>query len=125
RRFQQAFLAAHPGHPAGADPMDVTLHRARVAERRTRRTHIAPATSLPDGVFVEVAGRPWLLLGDRLLAWTPFGYAERRPRPGGDVTVLTPAPTVKAVRAGYEPSVHRSAAGLVDEHGLLAIGCDG
>jgi len=111
RRFQQAFLAAHPGHPAGADPMDVTLHRARVAEQRTKRTHIVPATSLPDGVFVEVAGRPWLLLGDRLLAWTPFGYAERRPRPGGDVTVLTPAPTVKAVRAGYEPSVHRSAAG--------------
>src|SRR6266545_101570 len=109
RRFRQAFLTAHPGHPPGADPMDLTLHAARVGEGRTKRTHQAPGASLPDGAFVEVGGRPWLVLGGDLLAWTPAGYAERRRRPAGEVTVLTPAPTVAAMRAGYAPSLHPSA----------------
>ena len=109
-RFQRAFLAAHPGHPAGADPMDRTLHAARVGEGRTKRTYEAPAGSLPGGTFVEVDGRPWLVLDDGLHAWTPAGYGECRPRPAGNVTVLTPAPTVAAIRAGYAPVVHPSAA---------------
>jgi hypothetical protein len=110
-RFQQAFLAAHPGHPAGADPMDLTLHRARVGPQRSKRTCVASAPSLPDGVFVEAGGRPWLVLGGQLLEWTPSGYTGRQPRPTGDVTVLTPEPTVAAIRAGYEPLLHPSAAG--------------
>ena len=108
RRFQQAFLVAHPGHPPGADAMDRTLHAARIGERRSKRTYEAPAASLPDGVFLEVSGRPWLVLGRELLAWTPSGYAERLPRPAGDVTVLTPRPTVAAILAGYAPLVHPS-----------------
>jgi hypothetical protein len=110
RRFQQAFLAAHPGHCAGADPMDLTLHEARVDERRTKRTYVAPAASLPDGAFVHDAGQPWLVIGDRLLAWTPFCYTDWRRRPTGEVTVLTPRPTVAAMQAGYQPLVHPSAA---------------
>jgi hypothetical protein len=108
-RFQRAFLAAHPGQSAGADPMDLTLHAARVGERRTKLTYPARATSLPDGAFVEVSGQPWVVQGDEILAWTPFGYRERRPRPSRQVTVLTPAPTVAAIRAGYAPLVHPSA----------------
>lgn len=109
RRFQHAFLEAQPGHPAGADPMDLTLHAARVGDGRTKRTYEAPVASLPDGAFVEAGGAPWLVLGGELLAWTPSGYAERRPRPPGDLTVLTPRPTVAAIRAGYVPLVHPSA----------------
>ena len=41
RRFQDAFLAAHPGHPAGADPMDATLHAARAGKGRTKHTYQA------------------------------------------------------------------------------------
>jgi len=112
RRFQDAFLSAHPGHPPGADPMDRTLHAARVRDGRTGRTHDAALATLPDGTFVEVAGLPWLLWRRELLGWTPAGYAERRQAPAGDVTVLTPAPTVAAIRAGYVPLVHPSAAAL-------------
>ena len=110
RRFQDAFLSAHPGHPAGADPMDRTLHAARVTGRRPGRAYDAPVATLPDGTFVDVDGVPWLLWGGELLAWTPASYAGRRPLPAGDVTVLTPAPTVAAIRAGYVPFVHPSAA---------------
>jgi hypothetical protein len=109
RRFQDAFLAAHPGHPRGAGPMDVTLHAARVDERRTKRTYAAPAAPLPEGTFVELDGRPWLVLDGGLRAWTPGGYRERLPRPAGEVTVLTPGPTVEAIRAGYAVAVHPSA----------------
>ena len=112
RRFRDAFLAAHAGHPPGADPMDLTLHAARVDERRMKRTYEAPAASLPNGTFVEIGGQPWLVQGDRLLAWTPSGYAELRARPTGHVTVLTPRPTVAAIRAGYMPGVHPSAAAV-------------
>lgn len=110
RRFQRAFLAAHPGHPPGADPMDLTLHSARVGERRTKRTYDAPEESLPAGTFVEVGGQPWLVLDGGLVAWTPFGYTELRRRQAGVVTVLTPRPTVEAIRAGYAPLVHPSSA---------------
>ena len=52
----------------------------------------------------------WLVLGDWLLAWSPAGYRERRPRPRGEwATVLTPASTVDVLRAGYVPEVHPSA----------------
>jgi hypothetical protein len=109
RRFQDAFLAARPGHAAGADAMDRTLHAARVRDRRTGRTHEALVATLPQGTFVEVAGRPWLVGDGELLAWTPAGYTQRRPLPPGQVTVLTPAPTVAAIRAGYVALVHPSA----------------
>jgi hypothetical protein len=108
-RFRDAFMAAHPGHPPGADPMDDTLHAARVGEGRTKRRYAAPAASLPDGAFVELAGAPWLVRGGDVVAWAPGAYTERRPLPAGDVTVLTPEPTVAAIRAGYAPSVHESA----------------
>nr|MDQ2896343.1 hypothetical protein [Actinomycetota bacterium] len=43
---------------------------------------------------------PWLVLADALHAWTPGGYASRRPRPGhGRATVITP-PSLVAVLAG-------------------------
>jgi hypothetical protein len=42
--------------------------------------------------------------------WSPGGYGERRPRPGGErVSVLTPASTVNVIRAGYVLEVHPSA----------------
>ena len=47
---------------------------------------------LPNGVFVNLdatVGDAWLIWGDEVLAWSPGGYTERRPRPRGEaVTVL-------------------------------------
>ena len=52
-----------------------------------------------------------LVLNDRLLAWSPDRYVERRPRPrGGAVTVLTPPSIVAVLQAGYRTNLHPSAA---------------
>ena len=73
----------------------------------------ADLDDLPDGVFVTgqgLEGGAWLLWRGGLLAWSPGGYRERRPRSGsGCVEVLTPASTVRAIRAAYAPVVHPSA----------------
>jgi hypothetical protein len=65
-----------------------------------------PWAELPDGTFVLVEERPWLVRGDALLEWNPAGYvAERRARPrGGTAVVLTPPSLVDVLRAGWAPA---------------------
>ena len=117
RAFRDAWAAGNHG-TIGADPIraatiDDRLHSERLGPDRSKRTFRAKLDELPDGVFVMLddrGGDAYLIRGDRLLAWSPGGYRERLPRPGGVVvTVLTPRSTVRAIRAGYEPEVHPSA----------------
>jgi hypothetical protein len=88
----------------GADAIDARLNAERGLRHRAR--------DLPDGAFVERGGDAWLVRGGELLRWTPAGYADRVPRPGGAATVIT-APTLVAVlRAGWSgvvPLLHGSA----------------
>jgi hypothetical protein len=96
--------------------IDDRLHAERIARDRSKRSFVRNLDELPDGVFVTVAGweeKAYLVWGDRLLVWSPGGYGERRRRPeGAEVKVLTPPSTVAAVRAGYVPEAHPSAAAL-------------
>src|ERR1700676_1275033 len=93
------------GVPANADSMDRVLHAERLDGRR-KRTHSAGFATLPDGAYVALGGRAWLVWRGELLAWTDRGYAERRPRPrSGEVTALTPRSIVALLRAGYPVSV--------------------
>jgi hypothetical protein len=85
---------------ARADAIDARLHRERRGRRHERRLD-----ALPDGAFVLHDGEPWLVLGRELLRWTPDGYAERLHRPGGSVTVITPALLLEVLRTGWESSV--------------------
>ena len=56
------------------------------------------------------AKAPLLVLGRRLLPYAPAGYGAPLPRPrDGRATVLTPAPTVAVLKAGYAPVLHPSA----------------
>lgn len=114
RAFAAAWRRAHPGDPPGVAAMDERLQADRLVGRQaapgSHRRHDAELADLPDGVMVELDGRTWLVRGDQLLAWTPGGYAERRPRSGpGRVSILTPRSTVAALAAGYRPVVHPTA----------------
>jgi hypothetical protein len=53
--------------------------------------------------------RAWLVLGGRLVLWTPGGYGDAASLRGGLVDVLTPRSTTKVLRAGYTPGLHPSA----------------
>ncbi|MBV8563340.1 MAG: hypothetical protein JOZ56_09645 [Actinobacteria bacterium] len=48
---------------------------------------------------------PWLVLGGELLRWTPGGYRERVPRPGGRATIVTPPLLLEVLRAGWSGAV--------------------
>lgn len=105
-RFSAIWRRLHPGQ-VGADAMDEQLHAERVdPETREQRRHAMPFDGLPDGTFVLRDERPWLVLGDELLEWTPAGYvAERRVRPRGETAVvLTPPSLVDVLRSGWEPA---------------------
>jgi hypothetical protein len=113
-RFSGLWDELHPNRH-GADEMDVQLHAERVdPDGRGQRRHALPFDELPDGAYVLVDDSPWLVLGDKLLAWTPAGYAERRTRPRGETaTVITPPSLVAVLRAGWGegavPLVHPTA----------------
>ncbi len=119
-RFLAFCNAWKPGHPRNGGSrrpsvtvIDNRLHAERVAADRTKCSFPRKLDELPDGVFVVLEAwgeQAYLLWRDRLLAWSPGGYQERRPRPmGGAARVLTPPSTVAAIRAGYVPEVHASA----------------
>jgi hypothetical protein len=113
-RFVEIWQGLHPGEDR-ADPIDERLHAERFdAGARTQRHHDAPFASLPDGAFVLTGGEPFLVLGTRLVHWTPSGYDSAAPRPRrGSASVITPPSLVDVLRAPRRPVVpflHPSAA---------------
>lgn len=110
-RFRAAWARAGLGETR-AQAMDRLLHAARVRPRRAGQvSHEAAADSLPDGCFVALPGGPALVLGGGVRPWSFAGYGAPLPRPAGRVTVLTPAPLVAVLAAGYGPVLHGSAVG--------------
>jgi hypothetical protein len=76
---------------------------------REKVTFLKELGKLPDGTFLTQAERPEeaiLVCSGKLKAWTPSGYVVG-PQYSSDlmVTVLTPASTVNAFRAGYVPQI--------------------
>ncbi len=110
RRFRDLWTAVHPSDPVGADWIDRRLHAERLVGRSGKRTEPAELAGLPDGTFVAMDGRAWLVLDRALLEWSPAGYAGSRPRPRRcRVALLTPRSVVAVFRAGCRPQVHPTA----------------
>jgi hypothetical protein len=108
--FKAAYGRAHPDDEPTVHAIDARMHADRLSGPRIRRTHTARLGDLPAGTMIELAGVPWLIWRDELLAWHPGGYTDRQPRRlDGEVTVLTPLATVATLAAGYEPVVHPTA----------------
>ncbi|MGZ4252466.1 MAG: hypothetical protein ACXVR2_04285, partial [Solirubrobacteraceae bacterium] len=92
---------------AGANEIDDRLHAERLDPRTGgRRLHRAAFGELPDGAFVLRDDKPWLVLGNQLLGWSPGGYRERSPWPSrGTATVITPPSLVELLRTERTPLV--------------------
>lgn len=104
-RFRAAWAQAGlPQAPRAAD-IDRILHRARLAPDHP----VKPLADLPDGAFVNVGGQAWLVLKGTLLHYDAGGYDQRHPCPPQAAPVLTPAPFVHILSAGYQPILHPSA----------------
>ena len=86
--------------------------RDRLAGAEVRRTYTAALADLPDGAMADLDGMPHLVLGGRLLRWTPGGYTTDPVTATDPITVITPRSTVAVLAAGYRPVLHESAADL-------------
>ena len=108
QRFRSLFETCF-GAPVSAEIIDARLHADRVA-KGIKRTYRDDLANLPDGAYIVLEGKAWLVWGTELLAWSDSGYAGRRPRAKHpEIEVLTPRPTVAILVAGYTPGIHPSA----------------
>lgn len=106
----QAYLAAVRTDidVANAAKLDELLNAAR------RNAHVhSPIASLPDGAYVSLGDGDYRLKWSGALhRWTPAGYVDRAMPTDlhtTEATVLTPAPSLAALRNGYKAAVHVSA----------------
>ncbi|MEM9013208.1 MAG: hypothetical protein AAGE18_18465 [Pseudomonadota bacterium] len=109
RTRADSFATLWAGGPprARADAMDRVLHPARQGP-----VWRAMPGALPDGTMVEWQGTPHLLHARHLLRWGHSGYETAVSLPKMEVEVLTPAPIVRVIAAGFSVSIHPSAAAL-------------
>ena len=108
RRFVAAWEIA-TGQQARAPQMDAALHPARVRKDRSQVRYWAELSGLPQGVFVLWEGAPHLVANDAIYHYTTKGYGMPLPLDrAGQVEILTPAPMVDVLRAGYVPMLHVS-----------------
>jgi hypothetical protein len=114
--FREAWVRSTDPHGGGlplADQIDMQLHKARIDELRRKITYQSALDSLPDRCFIQMDNASYLVLGNRLLLWSPEGYVKKCDRPNHlSVTVLTPEPLVGCLRAGYRPEIHKSSFAL-------------
>jgi hypothetical protein len=109
-RFRQAWADMHPGGSIRVDDIDRALHGERVGPGGAKRQHEARFGDLSDGSMVAENDRAWLVLGGGLVAWSPFGYGDRRAMPRtAKVSLLTPPSVVEVIRTGYRPGIHSTA----------------
>lgn len=112
-RHQDAerFASLFSGKPqrASAPAMDKVLHAERL-DRKAKRTHPRAADRLPDGAMIARDGAAFAVRGNRLLRWTPSGYAQSASRlRAAAVDVLTPPSILAVLQRGYRPLWHPSA----------------
>jgi len=109
RGFQAALVAAGMT-PLSLDEIDARLDAER-RDGRAKRLHRRPVCELPDGAMIALGADAFAIRGDTILPWSPAGYGAPKPRPGGEVEVLTPPLTLAALHGSYAPLWHPSAAG--------------
>ena len=96
--------------------IDKVVHEERIDSDNQKVSFFAKIGASSDGVFVEVEGRPYVILRKRLLEWSHEGYlSDRDIPPDQDLKVLTPRSIVRYLNArylesGYVPDIHPSAA---------------
>ena len=110
QRFKTSWLMGNPefgfNMKTPVAEIDDILHRERVDADQAKITYKEKLADLPDGTFILLQDRPYLLKNSQLYAWTPGGYEKSIPLPDlGTVSVLTPKSIVKMFRAGYLPQV--------------------
>ena len=59
--------------------IDEVLHEERINRDGSKKTYEENISQLPDGAFIKVDEKAYLLSDKKLHLWTPFGYKETQP----------------------------------------------
>ena len=113
RADAEAFRAAWCDGNDVADVKAAEIDAVLDAERRDRhdkRRHPVPCAvqALPDGAMIAAGDAAFVIAQGRALRWSFAGYASSV-MPRGEVQLLTPPATLRALQAGYRPGLHQSA----------------
>jgi len=118
KEFKEIWLKANAGKYNLANTnlteIDKVLHSERMGHCKV--TFPSEIQDLPDRVFVEIKGKFYLKLHNRLLEWSHSGYSSPIGLPHvSEFKVLTPKSIVRcfAFKNGLVPEVHPSALALV------------
>ena len=110
KAFAAAFSAGQGASGLlGADAMDEQLHRDRL-QGKDQRHHMAETGTLPQGAMIVVDGAALARHPRGWLRWSPSGWQESAAPLSKRVSVLTPESIIAALREGYMPRWHGSAA---------------
>lgn len=89
--------------------LDAQLDRER-RTGRTKQLHRIHYASLPDGAIVMIGTTAHAIRDGLMLGWSPGGYVSVMATPSGVADCLTPPTSLAALRGGYRPVWHPSAA---------------
>ena len=108
--FKSFWLKGNPEYgfdeKTSIQKIDDILHRERVNKDGSKVKYEDQLSSLPDGTFIELEGKPYVIFQRGVYEWSPFGYGEKKPLPATQtVTILTPKSFVNTFRVGYESEV--------------------
>ncbi len=105
-RFREVWSSVHP-EQARLEAIDAQLDaERRDPVTRERRLHRSDFAELPRGAFILHEGQAHLVLGSRLLPWSPGGYGQVVRRPArGPATAITPPSLLALLRTGWDPLV--------------------
>ncbi|NOJ46237.1 hypothetical protein [Bradyrhizobium archetypum] len=108
-RFRSCWEKGNGVADIRAREMDNILHRERLEGGRKRLHPLPmPVAQLPDGAMVLRGEETFLIVQGRALQWSVAGYREAEGTIG-DVMLLTPPSTLRALGAGYRPILHPTA----------------
>ena len=107
--FREAWAKGNGIAAPRASDIDAVLHRERLDRGRKRLHPLGSAIrDLPDGAMLATGEDIFLIAGGKPFRWSFEGYVSAAP-PGLGSVLLTPPSTLRALAAGYRPSIHPSA----------------
>jgi hypothetical protein len=109
-RFKKLWIKANPqyqfSNKTSIREIDKILHAERINTDGTKKMYREYLSNLPDGTFISLEEKPYLLFKKHLYWWTPYGYEKQNAIAiNGKVNVLTPISIVHTLRAGYVPQM--------------------
>jgi len=102
KQFTNLWRIANLEPEAGIETIDEYLHKERLNDEKP----YFKIEDLPDGAFVSINEKPFLVYENQLYAWDFDGYTNTF-RPPQDISfkTLTPLSIIKTIQSGYRPEV--------------------